>query len=72
MSASTPKTVYLLVEAGERTFWNRAGVAFVNRDHSLNLKLDMFPGLTFNIRDAKPSSEEHDEPESPPRKDKGK
>lgn len=60
--ATKTKTVYLLVEAGDKTFWNRAGVAFVNSDDSLNLKLDLFPGLTFNIRDAKPSSDEQDEP----------
>jgi hypothetical protein len=57
-----PKTVYLLVEVGEKTFWNRAGVAFENQDGSLNMKLDLFPDVTFNIRDAKDNGETEKEP----------
>jgi hypothetical protein len=54
------KTVYLLVPAkgigeDQKTFFNRAGVAFENRDGSLNVKLDMFPGLTFQIREPQPN-----------------
>jgi hypothetical protein len=47
------KTVYLLTKAGEdKTYFNRAGVAFdPNRDGSVNFKLDMFPALTFQIRE---------------------
>jgi len=50
------KTVFLLVPGkgqGEdrKTYYNRAGVAFQNRDGSLNLKLDLFPGVTFQVRD---------------------
>ena len=46
------KTVYLLVKNGERTYFNRAGVAFApNKDGSVNVKLDMFPDLTFQLRD---------------------
>jgi hypothetical protein len=50
------KIVYLLVErkvnGEEKTFWNRAGVAFdPNKDGSVNLKLDLFPNLTFQIRE---------------------
>lgn len=56
------KVVYLLVPGkGEgteqKTYFNRAGVAFENRDGSVNVKLDMFPDLTFQIREPK----EHDE-----------
>jgi hypothetical protein len=36
-----------------KTYWHRCGVAFVNRDGSLNLKLDLFPNVQFQIRDAK-------------------
>lgn len=53
------KTVYLIVERGvepnRQVFWRPAGNAFVCRDGSLNLKLDMYPGLNFNIRDPKPN-----------------
>lgn len=49
------KIVYLLVKGSDnRTFWNRAGAAFQNSDGSLNVKLDFFPDLTFQVRDVKP------------------
>ncbi len=55
------KVVYLLVEKGhganKRTYWRNAGVAYPCRDGSLNLKLDIHPGLTFNIRDPKSNGE---------------
>jgi hypothetical protein len=51
------KTVYLIVERGlapnKLKFWRIVGSAFVCRDGSLNMKLDIHPGLTFNIREAK-------------------
>ncbi len=51
-------TIFLLSKVGngnkQRTFWNRAGVAFGhNKDGSLNFRLDMFPNLTFQIRENK-------------------
>ena len=55
------KMVYLLVEKGQgankRTYWRNAGVAYPCRDGSLNVKLDIHPGLTFNIRDPKSNGE---------------
>lgn len=58
---SDHKIVYLIVERGlepnRQTFWRTAGNAFVCRDGSLNLKLDIHPGLTFNIRDPKSNGE---------------
>ena len=55
------KVVYLIVERGvepnRQTFWRVAGAAYVCRDGSLNLKLDMHPGLTFNIREPKSNGE---------------
>jgi hypothetical protein len=46
------KILYLLVKNGDKTYFNRAGVAFApNKDGSVNFKLDMFPGLTFQMRD---------------------
>lgn len=55
------KIVYLIVERGfepnRQTFWRTAGSAFVCRDGSLNVRLDIHPGLTFNIRDPKSNGE---------------
>jgi hypothetical protein len=55
------KIVYLLVERGanshKKTYWRPLGAAYSCRDGSLNLKLDIHPGLTFNIRDPKSNGE---------------
>jgi hypothetical protein len=56
-------TVYLLSKVGEgnseRTFWNRVGVAFGhNKDGSMNFKLDLFPAVTFQIRENQSDSNE--------------
>lgn len=63
------KIVYLIVERGvepnRQVFWRSAGSAFICRDGSLNLKLDIHPGLTFNIRNPK-SIGEREEAESFP------
>ena len=56
------KVVYLIRGSGERSYWTRQGVAFVNKDGSLNVSLDLFPGLTFHIRD--PRSPEDAEAET--------
>lgn len=57
------RVVYLIVERGDPgqpNLWRVAGSAFVCRDGSLNLKLDMFPGLRFNIREPKSNGERSD------------
>lgn len=36
---------------GDKNYWHRCGVAFVNKDGSVNLKLDLFPGLNLQMRD---------------------
>lgn len=46
-----PKIVYVIQEDGEKKYWHRCGVAFVNKDASLNLKLDLFPNLQLQVRD---------------------
>lgn len=55
------KIVYLILERGmppnKQTFWRNAGVAYECRDGSLNVKLDIHPGLTFNVRDPKSNGE---------------
>ena len=46
------KIVYTVVERGPgKSYWTRVGVGFVNRDGSLNLKLDLFPNVQIQIRD---------------------
>lgn len=54
--------VYLIVRNGQgenqKTYWNRAGAAFENRDGSINVKLDMFPQLTLQIRQSKDDNAE--------------
>jgi hypothetical protein len=51
------KIVYLIIERGiepnRQVFWRSAGIAFICRDGSLNVRLDIHPGLVFNIRDPK-------------------
>lgn len=49
------KICYVITERGGRNFWNKIGVAFVNDDGSLNVKLDAFPvGGEMQIRDYVP------------------
>lgn len=53
--------LYLLTESGggenKKTFWNRAGCGFENRDGSINVKIDIFPGLTFQLREKEEKKE---------------
>jgi hypothetical protein len=50
------KLVYQIVERKDgKSFWNRIGAAFTNRDGSLTLKLDSIPiGGTMQVRDWEP------------------
>lgn len=61
---SSHKIVYLIVERGDRhtgqTRWTQAGSAYECRDGSFNLRLDMFPNLTFNVRNPKSNGELRD------------
>jgi hypothetical protein len=41
-----------------KSFWNRCGVAFVNRDGSINLKLDLFPNVQMQIREPRSDADE--------------
>jgi hypothetical protein len=55
MDQSKMKVVYVISNRGERRFWNRVGVAFVNSDGSLNVKLEAVPvSGEFHIRDYTP------------------
>jgi len=51
-----PKEVFVIhpdPNDEKKAFWHRCGVAFQNRDGSLNLKLDLFPNLQLQVRDRK-------------------
>jgi len=51
------KEVYTVVKNGEKSYWNRIGSAFLNRDGSLNVKLTALPvNGELNIRDPRPRS----------------
>ncbi len=43
MDHSKVKFIYVITSKGERKFWTKVGVAFVNRDGSLNCKLESLP-----------------------------
>ena len=52
------KVCYVITERGENKFWNRIGVAFTNKDGSINVKLDALPTSgTLQIRDYEPREE---------------
>lgn len=40
---ATMKLVYVVVERNGRKFWNRIGVAFVNSDDTISVKLEAIP-----------------------------
>ncbi len=55
--AGTRKEVFMIQKGKTRSFWTRIGVAFVNKDGSLNVKLDAFPvSGQLHIRDPKPGT----------------
>ena len=45
---------YTVTERGDRTFWTKIGVAFTNKDGSINVRLDAIPvSGTVCLRSAK-------------------
>ena len=49
------KAVFSVVERGKKKYWMRVGMAFVNRDGSLNVRLDALPlNGQLHIRDEAP------------------
>lgn len=58
MNDSKLKIAYVITERDGRSYWNRVGVAFVNRDGSLNVKLEAVPvSGEIQIRDYVPREE---------------
>jgi hypothetical protein len=61
MEASKMKIVYVITDRNNRKFWNRIGVAFVNADGSLNVKLEAIPvSGEMQLRDYVPREEAFD------------
>ena len=63
------RKVSIIVEAGEgrKAFFNPSGIAFDNRDGSINFQLHIFPGVKFHIGIPKTvnGDEKPDQPEKP-------
>ncbi len=69
MDNSKMKIVYVISERGGKNYWNRIGVAFVNGDGSLNVKLEAIPvNGEMHVRDYVPRE---DGELAPPMKSKG-
>ena len=48
------KIAYVITQRKDRNFWNRVGVAFVNSDGSINVKLEAVPvSGEIQIRDSR-------------------
>ena len=43
MDNSKMKIVYVITQRNNKSYWNRVGVAFVNSDGSINVKLEAMP-----------------------------
>lgn len=43
MANKPMKIAYVITQRGDKSFWNRIGVAFINNDGSINVKLEAFP-----------------------------
>lgn len=58
MDSNKMKIVYMITERNGKSYWNRIGVAFVNQDGSLNVKLESVPmNGELHIRDYVPREE---------------
>ena len=55
---STKKHTIYVINTSEsgKSYWNRAGVAFENKDGSFTFKLDVFPQTKFQLREEKPAT----------------
>ena len=58
METTKYKVCYVITERNDKSYWTRIGVAFTNKDGSINVKLDALPtGGTLQIRDYEPREE---------------
>jgi hypothetical protein len=62
MNQAKVKFIYVITGKGDKKYWTKVGVAFVNRDGSLNCKLDSLPiGGELHIRDYVPRERDEDD-----------
>lgn len=60
MDSSKMKIAYVITNRNGKKFWNRVGVAFVNNDGSINVKLESLPvSGEIQIRDYAVRDEVH-------------
>ena len=60
------KAVFSVIERGKKKYWMRVGMAFVNRDGSLNVRLDALPlNGQLHIRDEAPRPDGEQPAEEP-------
>ena len=66
---STKKHTIYVIHTSEsgKSYWNRAGVAFGNRDGSFTLKLDILPQTKFQLREEKPAGKRRPPSSASPR-----
>ena len=58
MDQNRMKIAYVITTRKDRSYWNRVGVAFVNNDGSINVKLEAVPvSGEIQIRDYSPKEE---------------
>jgi hypothetical protein len=57
---STKKHTIYVIHTSEsgKSYWNRAGVAFENRDGSFTFKLDILPQTKFQLREETSATKE--------------
>lgn len=57
---STKKHTIYVINTNEsgKSYWNRAGVAFENKDGSFTFMLDVLPQTRFQLREAKLATSE--------------
>ena len=50
--STTKHSIYVVNEGTNgKSYWNRAGVGFQNKDGSFTLKLDLFPDTRLQLRE---------------------
>ena len=58
MDQSKMKIAYVVTQRGTNKYWTRIGVAFVNKDGSMNVKLEAVPvNGEIHVRDYVPREE---------------